>query len=315
VLMLLIADMANDDGTCYPGNARIAGKCRVKERQVQKLVDKCETDGELAVVENGGIETGHGKTNLYVVLGLRYATHKDVPGARTPKPKGVSRRTSHKKTDGVSSTTSQGVSSGTSLGVSSATPKPLVEPSEEPKDITPSNPVDLTELFTDFDEVEKAQPKKFGFKEAVMHVWGLEALSDGRNGMEVNFMGLLSGKGKKGSKWEEHHLDDPATTEEVLAFGGWYADKEPDRDKPPVTAEGINNNFLLFRQSSTYQEWLEVGREQLKLFTLPPQLNTPQTPQQALPESDDPEVQDYSADINALIDQIANEKDGGYAGL
>jgi hypothetical protein len=304
VLMLKIADMSNDDGECYPGTARLAGDtgCRVTERQLQKLIDKCETDGELAVVENGGIETGHGKTNRYFILGLRYKKWQEVPGARQPRPKqGVSKTTPRKKSDGVSKTTPQGVSNLPSLGVSKTTPKPLVEPLVEPKDITPvvvipDEPINLDDYFPPFDEVEAQQPKKFTFKDAVMLVWELQPLADGKNGLEVNFIGLLSGKGKKGSKWETYHLEDPATVEEVLAFGGWYSDKEPDRDKPPVTAEGIHDNFLLFRQSPEYSVWMEYGREQLKAHTTPAQPSEPEPAPQTRPSDapigDNPKFQE-----------------------
>jgi DNA-binding PadR family transcriptional regulator len=107
---------------------------------------------------------------------------------------------------------------------------------------------------------------KFGFKQAVMHVWGLQPLPNGKNGLEVNYMGLLSGKGKKGSQWEAHHLEDPATTEEVIGFGGWYSERYGDATLP-AKAESIHNNFMLFRQSSDYQEWMAWADEQVRGLT------------------------------------------------
>lgn len=85
VLMLAIADMSNDDGECYPGNARLAEKVLCSERNLQKLVDKCETDGELMVVEHGGTKTKNGWTNRYIIVGMSKKTPLEV-NARTPRP-------------------------------------------------------------------------------------------------------------------------------------------------------------------------------------------------------------------------------------
>lgn len=63
LLLLAIADHANDDGICWPSVETLAAKARVKPRQAQNLLTQLETSGELVV------RRGHGRknTSIYVV--------------------------------------------------------------------------------------------------------------------------------------------------------------------------------------------------------------------------------------------------------
>ncbi|MFC1975069.1 helix-turn-helix domain-containing protein [Chloroflexota bacterium] len=65
LLMLAIADFADDAGFAYPGVPRLAQKCRLVERSIQKIIHKCEESSELTVSRNKGIKTPSGWTNLY----------------------------------------------------------------------------------------------------------------------------------------------------------------------------------------------------------------------------------------------------------
>jgi hypothetical protein len=69
VLMLAIADMANDDGECYPGRANLAKKVNVSERQLSNLVRDCEVMGELRVYQRSHSAEDH-RTNKYYIVGL-----------------------------------------------------------------------------------------------------------------------------------------------------------------------------------------------------------------------------------------------------
>ena len=53
LVLLAIADHANDDGICWPSVARLARMARVSERQCQRLISQLVNAGELAV-ERGG---------------------------------------------------------------------------------------------------------------------------------------------------------------------------------------------------------------------------------------------------------------------
>lgn len=84
VLLLAIADMANDDGDCYPGIARLADKCNIKERQLQALLRHLEAEKIIAIFNQEGIETAHGKTNYY-----RYLWKSEKDGVQKSAPLGV----------------------------------------------------------------------------------------------------------------------------------------------------------------------------------------------------------------------------------
>jgi hypothetical protein len=81
VLMLAIADMANDDGECWPGKARLEKKVNVTLRNVIKLIQECERLGELAVTERPDT------TNRYAIIGM--AKSESVKKARAPRAKWV----------------------------------------------------------------------------------------------------------------------------------------------------------------------------------------------------------------------------------
>lgn len=65
LMMLAIADHANDAGECFPMVKRLAAKCRVSVRQAQYLIKALEDAGEL-LIERG---TGRGNPSIYTVKG------------------------------------------------------------------------------------------------------------------------------------------------------------------------------------------------------------------------------------------------------
>jgi len=95
LLMLAIADFADDYGTAYPGVKRLAKKTRVKPRATQSMLDKLSSGEkpELTIYYNQGFQTKHGKTNKYKInldnLGNLEGVHETTPQGvheTTPKP-------------------------------------------------------------------------------------------------------------------------------------------------------------------------------------------------------------------------------------
>lgn len=80
VLMLAIADMANDDGECWPGKAKLHKKVNVSVRMITRLIQECERLGELGVVAGG-----EGQTNRYLVIGI--AAEQRIEKARPAREK------------------------------------------------------------------------------------------------------------------------------------------------------------------------------------------------------------------------------------
>ncbi len=68
LVMLALADFCDDQGVCFPGIARIAKKCLVSTRTVQRSLSRLCELGELWCESGAGIEVkGHGFTNRYKV--------------------------------------------------------------------------------------------------------------------------------------------------------------------------------------------------------------------------------------------------------
>lgn len=54
LMLLAIADFADDDGNAYPAVSTLAAKCRMKPRNCRYLLRSLEESGELSVVVNAG---------------------------------------------------------------------------------------------------------------------------------------------------------------------------------------------------------------------------------------------------------------------
>lgn len=67
LVMLALADYANDLGESYPATATLARKARLSERQTQRVLRSLEEAGEIVVLKN----QGRNGTNLYRILGLQ----------------------------------------------------------------------------------------------------------------------------------------------------------------------------------------------------------------------------------------------------
>lgn len=62
--ILAFADMANDDGYCWPSIEKIAERCRVEPRSINRIINRLVESGELYIQRSEG---GPGRTNSYIV--------------------------------------------------------------------------------------------------------------------------------------------------------------------------------------------------------------------------------------------------------
>lgn len=115
LMLLAIADHANDDGMCWPAVERLAQKCRVKERQAQYIIRALEASGELSVE----IGTGRGHPSHYHLKGALQRQEKGALECTLP----IKRVHSG----------AQRVHSGAQKGAVASAPEPSLEPSLEPK--------------------------------------------------------------------------------------------------------------------------------------------------------------------------------------
>jgi hypothetical protein len=138
LMLLAIADFADDDGKAYPAVATLAKKCRMKPRNAQYIIRALEASGELAILGNQG---PHG-ANLYRIkfesLGVQIlAGVQEFAGVQERAPGGANLRT-----------------------------KPLQERAPKPS-LTVSEPSTGDDGFPEF---WKAYPRKVG-KESARKAW------------------------------------------------------------------------------------------------------------------------------------------------
>jgi hypothetical protein len=70
LVLLCLADWANDEGECWPSVSKIARKCRLKDdRHVKRVIRGLEELGEVVVVIGGGKSSRKGgvRSNLYTI--------------------------------------------------------------------------------------------------------------------------------------------------------------------------------------------------------------------------------------------------------
>ncbi|MBK8050069.1 MAG: helix-turn-helix domain-containing protein [Anaerolineales bacterium] len=66
LLLLALAEHANDDGVCWPSISRLAKYSNVSERQTQRILKKLVADGEVELTVRTG---GRGKTQCFIIKG------------------------------------------------------------------------------------------------------------------------------------------------------------------------------------------------------------------------------------------------------
>lgn len=75
LVLLALADFADDAGRCYPSMASVARKARLSERGAQKIVRRLEAAGWV-IVETGG---GRASCNVYVIRNPEQETPNEKP--------------------------------------------------------------------------------------------------------------------------------------------------------------------------------------------------------------------------------------------
>ena len=75
IVLLALADNANDEGSCWPSIATIARKCSKDERTVQRVISRLIDAGHISRVERSGT------SNIWKV----HPRHDDTPGTMPPR--------------------------------------------------------------------------------------------------------------------------------------------------------------------------------------------------------------------------------------
>ena len=86
LVLLALADIADDDGECWPSVGYVARKCRIDTRTTQRRIRSLEKLGEVVVIVGGGRTRTAGATpsNRY-----RITVHMPAEGEGGDLPEGV----------------------------------------------------------------------------------------------------------------------------------------------------------------------------------------------------------------------------------
>lgn len=125
VVLLALADQADDDGWCYPSVAYIAGKCRLSERAVQDNLARLETMGPTG----GHVPPGHGLLERHPRPGRStyYRVRTDRMGG--PAAGGAKPAPVRPAAPGGAETRDEGVRGAAPITIKEPSPTPLAEPS------------------------------------------------------------------------------------------------------------------------------------------------------------------------------------------
>src|SRR5690348_8804593 len=75
LVLLSLADMANDEGKCWPSMRTICERCRISERSAQGAVKQSALDGELKILA----QEGPNWVNVY-----QFTAFADTPAESAP---------------------------------------------------------------------------------------------------------------------------------------------------------------------------------------------------------------------------------------
>lgn len=126
LVLLALADIANDDGECWPSIPHLARKCRLDQRTAQRRIRSLEELGELVVVVCGGKASYRGgvRSNRYRIL-----VHVPDEETKDDALPGKSPRSAHRHRGTGATQTPAPVPPITPAPVP---PEPSVEPTREP---------------------------------------------------------------------------------------------------------------------------------------------------------------------------------------
>lgn len=129
LLLLAIADYADDHGVAHPYKAQLARKCRISERTVQRLLKKIESEGELEIRRSDG----RGNRMLLKIKSVQQSAKKgDI--SCTKKGDNLSPFSEKRETSGASKReTFRAPHHITSLKNINNTPHVFIIPASEPK--------------------------------------------------------------------------------------------------------------------------------------------------------------------------------------
>jgi hypothetical protein len=242
LVLLALADHANDEGYCHPSLARLAKKSALTERNVQFILRDLEARGELVVFRGAG----RGHVSEYWVLPPNSVTRLKVEG-KTPKnfhPFGTLEEKVKSATEKVK-TDAQKVKSATEK-VKPASPRTTKNRQEPSRTTTPEVE---TRALENEPRVSETEPSGFAGADAPKPDLEIVLPDVQRTGAPgtVNARGLERSSARGGAAsqawqtWLEAHASTPPDWLDVASWMRWLADL--DERKSRVTSARLEEQL------------------------------------------------------------------------
>lgn len=182
LLLLALADSANDDRECWPSLRHLQHKVRVSRPQLQKLITKLVNEGLIEKILKGGKGTKGRESNLYRILNMT----------------GIAQDTCE---------VSQGIPVDAETGITQDT---LNHHSESSIETVASD-----EAGDSANAKSKKTREPNPMYDAIKEIWGYTASMNGA--MARMLTGIATQKG-----WKEYNLETPITPDGLRLWAKWY---------------------------------------------------------------------------------------------
>lgn len=175
LVMLALADFADDSGFCWPSIPTVARKCAVSVRTAQRCIQDIRIMGELEVSESAGKRVNGGATNRFKLVKGGDKVDTTLP---VKADAGCQSVTGCQIVQGGDKADTGGGVTGDAKVVTRLTPEPLVEPSFLPSMEPPVTPSASGAAKPKAKVVPSKTPPEVPLKQPQPHVALIEAFMD-----------------------------------------------------------------------------------------------------------------------------------------
>jgi hypothetical protein len=265
LVLLAIADWANDEGLATPLMKKLESRVGVGKTALRNHLARLEKDGVLGVVKGAGFQTKRGNGNLFALNEYRHSvglepmitSHytRDTTsnptlffGGHTDEPVQID-----DSVDGHTDDSVDGHTDDTNTVIDTGNDTLTTLPDD--KEGNGTNEDETLETTTD----EVKHPTLLDY---VAKTYGLDAKSS----IVINIFNLLMGRAKKG-EWGANRIPsaEAVTEREYMAFHEWYRrNNRDDKGRPfelPREPMKINTWVYQFRADPNYEKWLGLYDE------------------------------------------------------
>lgn len=164
VMMLVLADFANDGGYCWPSVKTLAEKCRIQERQAKRIIRSLLNEDSPGIEQaRAGNGAGHSSMYRLIAENIKKGVTQDTVideervSSDTPLPEGrvspEAKRVSSKTKKGVTGDTRSVIEPPIESLLPSAAPTPQTSGGDVPAESTKPEPTEHQKMFAKICEI------------------------------------------------------------------------------------------------------------------------------------------------------------------